>query len=177
MLALFSVNSIPAAKENPVKRKALSLVVIVLFISSQAPLVFSQQGASTDWAAVQQIKTNEDLVVKKKDGDQLKGEMIEASETSLTIDRDGKPLSIPRSDVRQVYVTSGKAQKGKWALIGAGIGAGAGTGIGAVKYSPNVDDSEVYIVGGLLIGTGVGAVSGMLFGQSRRKRVMVYDAR
>lgn len=103
--------------------------------------------------------------------------MIEASETSLTIDRDGKPLSIPRNEVRQVYVISGQAKKGKWALIGAGIGAGAGTGIGAVKYSPDSDDSEIWIGMGLLIGTGVSAVSGMLFGQSRRTRVMVFDTR
>lgn len=159
------------------KHKPLSLLVIALLISSHAPLAYSQQGASTDWAVVQQIKTNEQLFVRQKNGKEFKGEMIEASDTSLTIDRDGKPLSISRNDVRQVYVVSGKAEKGKWALIGAGIGAGAGTGIGAVKYSPNVDDSEVYIVGGLLIGTGVGAVSGMLFGQTRRKREMVYDAR
>ena len=30
---------------------------------------------------------------------------------------------------------------------------------------------------GVLIGTGVGAVSGLAFGQSRRSRVMVFDAR
>jgi len=30
---------------------------------------------------------------------------------------------------------------------------------------------------GTLIGTGVGAVSGLLFGQSRRNRDLVYDAR
>lgn len=129
-------------------------------------------------SAVQQLGTNEKLVVKRKDGKEFKGEMIEASDTALTIDRGGKPFSIPRNDVRQVYVISGKAQKGKWAaLIGAGIGAGAGTGIGAVKYSPNRDDSEIWISMGLLIGTGVGAASGMLFGQSKRKRTMVYNAR
>lgn len=110
-------------------------------------------------------------------GKESKGEMIEASDTALTIDRDGKPFSIPRSEVRQVYVISGKAEKGKWALIGAGIGAGAGTGLGALKYDPNKDDYVIYIYMGSLIGTGVGAVSGLLFGQSRRSRVMIYDAR
>jgi hypothetical protein len=54
------------------------------------------------------------------------------------------------------------------------MGAGAGAGIGAVKYSSNVDDSELWIPVGLMIGTGVGAVSGMLFGQSKRNRVMIY---
>lgn len=159
------------------KRKSLLLLLVLLLLSSHAPLAFAQTASSNDWAVVQQLKTNEKLIVRQKDGKQLKGTMIEATDTALTIDRDGKPLSITRADVRQVYVIEGKAQKGKWALIGAGIGAGAGAGIGAAKYSSNVDDSELWIPVGIMFGTGIGAVSGMLFGQSTRKRVMVYDAR
>src|SRR5215208_76353 len=125
--------------------KPLSLLLALLFLLSHAPLALSQQrGSSNDWAVVQGIRTNERLFVRQKNGKEFKGEMIEASETALTIGRDGKPLSIPRADVRQVYVTSGKAEKGKWALIGAGIGAGAGTGIGTVKYSPDRDDSQIW---------------------------------
>lgn len=159
------------------KRKTLSLLIVALLLSTNAPLAFSQSASSNDWAVVQQLKTNEDLVVKKKDGKQVKGGMIEATDSTLTIDRDGKPVAIPRADVRQVYVIEAKAQKGKWAGIGAGIGAGAGAGIGAIKYSDRVDDSELWIGVGLMIGTGAGAVAGLLLGQSRRKRVMVFDAR
>ena len=156
--------------------KAISLIVAILLICSHAPLAFSQ-GSSNDWSVVRQIRTSEELVVKRMDGKQVKGEMIEATDTALTIDRDGKPLSIPRNEVRQVYVISGKASKGKWALIGAGVGAAAGTGIGAIKYDSNKDDYGIYIYMGTIIGTGVGAVSGLLFGQTRRNRVMVYDVR
>ncbi len=158
-------------------RKLLSLLLVVLFLSSYTPLAFSQQASSNSWAVVQQIRTSADVIVKKMDGKQVKGEMIEASETSLTIDDDGKPLSIPRADVRQVYVIEGKAKKGKWAWIGTGIGAGAGAAIGAVKYSENVDDSFIYVPMGMLIGSGIGAVGGLVFGASKRQRVMVYDAR
>src|SRR6185312_12394112 len=98
----------------------------------------------SDWASVQQLKTNERLIVKQKNGKEVKGSMIEATDTTLTIDRDGKPFAIARADVRQVSVIEGTAKKGKWALIGAGIGAGAGAGIGAVKYSPDSDDSELW---------------------------------
>ena len=155
--------------------KLIPIVLVIVLLSTHAPLAFAQQSvAINNWAAVQQLKTNERLVVKQKNGKELKGLMIEATETTLTIDRDGKPFEIPRADVRRVEVIEGKAAKGKWALIGAGIGAGTGTGIGYGKYSPDSDDSEVYIVMGLLIGAGVGAASGFLFGQSRRKRVMVY---
>ena len=157
------------------KRKTLPLLLVLLLLSTHTPLAFSQQARSlSDWAAVQQIKTNERVFVRQKNGKEIKGEMIEASDTTLTIDRDGKPFSIARGDVRQVYVVSGTAQKGKWALIGAGIGAGAGAGIGAAKYSSSVDDSQIYIPNGLIIGAGSGALGGLLFGQSTRKRDLVY---
>lgn len=159
------------------KRKSLPIILVLLLVFSYSPLAFAQTASSNDWTVVQQLKTNERLIVRQMDGKQIKGTMIEATDTTLTIDRDGKPLSIARTDVRQVTVIEDKAQKGKWALIGAGVGAGAGAGIGAIKYSPDSDDSELWIPVGLMFGTGIGAVSGLLFGQSTRKRVMVYDAR
>lgn len=158
------------------KRKAMPLLLVVLLLSTHAPLAFAQQSTSiNNWSAVQQLGTNERLVVKQKNGKELKGLMIEATDTTLTIDRDGKPVGIARADVRQVHVIEGKAAKGKWALIGAGVGAGVGTGIGYGKYSPDSDDSEIYIAMGLLIGAGTGALGGLLFGQTKRKRVMVYS--
>ena len=159
------------------KIKPISLLLVALFLSSHTPLAFSQRASSNNWAVVQQIRTSEDLIVKKMDGKQIKGEMIEANETTLTIDDDGKPVSISRPDVRQVYVIEGKAKKGKWAWIGTGIGAGAGAAIGAAKYSDAVDDSFIYVPMGMLIGSGIGAVSGLVFGANKRHRVMVYDAR
>lgn len=158
------------------KHKTLPLLLVVFLLSSQTSWAVAQQtGSANSWTSVQQIGTDERLVVKRKDGKEFKGRMIEASETTLRIDRDGKPFDITRGDVRQVHVITGKAEKGKWALIGAGIGGAAGSGIGAVKYSPNVDDSEIYIGMGLLIGIGAGAVSGMLFGRGKRKRELVYS--
>ena len=158
------------------KRRTLPVLLVLLLLTSHVPLAFSQQASSNDWSVVQQIKTDAKLLVKQKNGKETKGSMIEATDTTLTLDRDGKPFSIARGDVRQVYVVSGTAQKGKWALIGAGIGAGTGAGIGYAKYSPNSDDSEIYIHMGLLIGAGSGALGGMLFGQSTRKRELVYAA-
>ncbi len=159
------------------RHKTLPVILVLLLLSSYSPLAFAQTASSNDWAVVQRLNTNEKLLVRQKNGKELKGRMIEATDTTLTIDRDGKPLSIARTDVRQVYVMEGKAQKGKWALIGAGIGAGAGAGIGAAKYSNTVDDSQIWIPVGLMFGTGIGAASGLLFGAATRKRVMVYDAR
>ena len=102
--------------------------------------------------------------------------MIEATPTTLTIDRNGKPQTIACAEIREIHVIARKAEKAKWALIGAGVGAGAGAGIGATKYSPDSDDGEIYIGMGLLLGTGIGAVSGLVFGQNRRNRELVYGA-
>lgn len=159
------------------KRKTLPLILVLLLLSSHAPLAFAQQASSNDWTVVQQIKTNEKILVKQKNGKEVKGSMIEATDTTLTIDRNGKPFGIPRADVRQVSVIEGKAQKGKWALIGAGVGAGVGAAIGRSKYSRDRDDSEMWLPIGLMFGTGAGAAGGFLFGTSTRKRVMVFDAR
>jgi len=159
------------------KHRTLPVILVLLLLSSHAPLAFSQQASSNDWTVVQQIKTNEKVLVKQKNGKEVKGLMIEATDTALTIDRDGKPFSIPRADVRQVYVIEGKAQKGKWALIGTGVGAGVGAAIGRSKYSPDRDDSEIWTTVGLLFGAGAGAAGGLLLGTTTRKRVMVFDAR
>jgi hypothetical protein len=60
-------------------------------------------------------------------------------------------------------------------LIGAGVGAAAGTGIGATKYRSDRDDYEIYIYMGALIGVGAGAVSGLIIGQSKRDRKLIYS--
>ena len=156
------------------KHKTLPLFLVLLLLSTHVPLAFSQSPSLSSWASVQQIKTNERLFVRQKNGKEIKGRMIEASDTTLTIDRDGKPFNIARGDVRQVYTVSGTAQKGKWALIGAGIGAGTGTAIGYAKYSPDSDDSSIYIPIGLIIGAGSGALGGLLFGATTRRRELVY---
>jgi len=156
--------------------KPLSLLLVFALSLTQLPVAFGQQAVSNNWSAVQQISTNAKLIVKQKNGKELRGSMIEASDNTLTIDRNGKPFAIARTDVREVSISTSKAAKGKWAAIGAGIGAGAGAGIGFTKYRSNWDDYEIYPVMGLLIGTGVGAVSGFMFGQTRRKRDLVYSA-
>jgi len=156
--------------------KPLSLLLVVTLLLTQMPMAFGQQSGSNNWSAVQQIQTNTKLIVKQKNGKEVKGLMIEANDNSLTIDRDGKPFSIARTDVGEVSISVGKAAKGKWSAIGAAIGAGAGGGIGATKYRSDRDDYGIYPVMGVILGTGIGAVAGFAFGQTRRKRELIYSA-
>jgi hypothetical protein len=173
---MFSVESFRLLKENIMSIKPLPLLLVFTLLLSQLPVAFGQQAASNEWSSVQQIKTNSKLIVKQKNGKEIRGLMIEANDTTLTIDRKGKPFSVARNEVREVSVSTGKAEKGKWSAIGAAIGAGAGAGIGATKYRSDRDDYGIYPVMGLIIGMGVGAVTGLVFGQTRRQRELVYSA-
>lgn len=157
------------------KTKLFSLLLAgMLFV---APVALVQaQGSLHDWSVVQAVATDERLIVKQKDGTTVEGRMIEASETNLTLSRGSKVINIPRDRIQQIQHSKGKAAKGKWAAIGAGVGAAAGAGIGGAKASTILDDGEIYIVAGAVIGAGAGAVGGLLFGESRRRRELIYQA-
>jgi hypothetical protein len=122
------------------------------------------------------VPADDRLIVVQKDGKKIEGKMIEATDNNLTMSRNGKVVNVARADIREIFHSKGKAAKGKWAAIGAGVGAGAGAGIGAIQYSPDRDDSEIYVAMGSLIGVGAGAVTGLLFGTSRRNRTLIYSA-
>lgn len=139
-------------------------------------IVAGQQPATGNWSAVQTLAVNERLVVRQRDGKTIKGEMIEATEQVLILDRDGKPFSIARADIYQIHRSVGKAKKAKWALIGSGVGVAVGTAIGATKYDRGTDDSEIFLTMGFVFGAGIGAVSGAIFGTTRRQRELVYQA-
>ena len=157
------------------KTKLVSISMLAALLLTPTHLVFAQ-AVSGSWAAVQGVAVNERVIVKQKDGKTIEGDMVEASETNLTISRGGKVVNISRDRIRQVEHARGKAEKGKWAAIGTGVGAAAGAGIGATKYRSDRDDYGIYPVMGAIIGAGVGAVSGLLIGASRREREVVYYA-
>src|SRR6185295_13961751 len=80
-----------------------------------APLLSVRaQGSFHDWSRVQAIRVDERLIVKQKDGKTLSGKMIEATENNLTFSRNNKVVNIPRSNVQQIEISTGKASKGKW---------------------------------------------------------------
>ncbi len=151
------------------------LIAVSLLISSVGPLAFAQQPAG-DWTAVQSLPNDSDLSVKLKSGKTLHGEFASANDHELTIFRKGKSEAIAKDTIAEIHLLKRKAEKGKYAAIGAGIGAGTGLAIGAAKNSPPVDDGEIYPVVGTILGAGIGAVGGLLFGQGKRKHEVIYRA-
>jgi hypothetical protein len=151
------------------------LLAVSLLISSLGRVAFAQQ-ASSDWSAVQSLPNDVDLSVKLKSGKSVRGEFASANDHELTIFRKGKSESIVKDTIAEIYLLKRKAEKGKYAAIGAGIGAGSGLAIGAARNSPPVDDGRIYPIAGTILGAGIGAVGGLLFGQAKRKHVLIYRA-
>jgi hypothetical protein len=157
------------------KPTILSLLLIAAVFIAHTPVASAQTSSLNDWSTVKSIAVDERLIVKKKDGKTIEGKMIEATDTNLTLSRSNKVVNISRVEIQQIHHSTGKAAKGKWALIGSGIGAGAGAGLGGIKYDSQKDDYEVYPIMGALIGIGVGAAAGVAFGASRRSRKLIYQ--
>ena len=157
------------------KPKIVSALLIIMLLSS--PLAMAQgPAASGDWGAVQALAPGEEIVVNLKDGRSGKGKLASVTDAELSLSRNSKSETFGRDRIFQIYSRKRKAEKGKYAAIGAGIGAGAGLGIGLAKNSPPVDDGEIYPIGGAILGAGIGAVGGFIFGQAKRKRVLIYQA-
>jgi hypothetical protein len=153
-----------------------SLLAIMLLFSTTVRPAFAQQPAVGNWSDVQAIAVDEELSIGLKDNKKVRGKFSSANDSELTIIRKGKQQVIPKDTIARIHHLQRKAEKGKYAAIGAGIGAGTGLGIGLAKNSPPVDDGEIYPMMGSILGAGIGAVGGLLFGQAKRKHVLIYQA-
>jgi hypothetical protein len=157
-------------------RKTILSALLAITLTC-SPLAMAQQpAASGAWIAVQALAPGDRLVVKLKDGRSVEGKLASVTDAELSLTRNNKSETFGRDRVFQIYAKKRKSEKGKFALIGAGTGAGTGLGIGAAKNSPPVDDGEIYPVMGTVLGAGIGAIGGFLFGQAKRKRVLVYQS-
>ncbi|MDQ5844572.1 MAG: hypothetical protein M3539_04680 [Acidobacteriota bacterium] len=154
------------------KTRISSLLIAAAILVAQSGVALAQ---GRGWSAVQAVPADDRLIVKQKDGKTIEGKMIEASETNLTLSRDNKVVNISRDNIAQIEHSIGKAKKGKWAAIGAGIGAGGGAAIGAGVASNYLDDGEIFIPLSTVLGAGIGAGVGAIFGASRRKRELIYS--
>ena len=158
------------------KATIVSLLLTVTLIC--APLVTAQQPvAPGDWSVVQGLPSGEEMVIRLKDGKSVKGKVTSVTSDELSLTRKHKTETVRREDISQIYHLKRKAEKGKYAAIGTGIGAGAGAGIGVAKKAPPGEYGDAFPLIGAALGAGIGALGGFLFGQAKRKRVLIYQAR
>jgi hypothetical protein len=152
------------------------LLAATLVVGTVGPTAFAQQPAPGDWTAVKSLPNDEDISIRLKTGKRVRGEFLSATDTEVTITRKGKGESFAKDSIAQIERLERKAEKGKYAAIGAAIGTGVGAGIGGAKASSTSDDGYVYTIVGVAFGAGFGALGGFIWGQAKRKHVLIYQA-
>jgi len=107
-----------------IKRSLTAFIVAASLMLSATPVALGQQPSMGDWSVVQSLSPDEQIVISLKSGKEVKGKFLDAAGSEATILRKGKDESFAKDTVAQIHHVKGKAKKGQWALIGAGIGAG-----------------------------------------------------
>ncbi|MBA7646959.1 hypothetical protein ES703_54727 [subsurface metagenome] len=141
---------------NPTSKKFISLfLALSLMMLSGNLLAKERRGAK--------------LLITKKDGQQIEGELITVKPNSLLLlNTEGKDESIDIADIRVITIVK-KSKVGKGALYGLLIGGVIGVveGIREGKDGFILSSSELVAMGGLvfgllgaLLGAGIGAVAG-----------------
>ncbi len=159
-------------------RKILAISLALTVSLALPPVTLAQEATAQtqEWSSLKMITAGSNLDVKLKDGKRVKGKLINASDTALSLHDRNKPTDLNRGDVLSVHRVSGTSAQ-KPALIGAGVGAAIGAGIGAgIHGNPDYSKPAVAAVFGAF-GAGVGALVGYLGGKSRHKRALIYQAK
>jgi len=122
-----------------------------------------------------------ELIITKKDGQQIEGELIAVKPNSLLLlNTEGKDVAVGIADIRVIRIV----KKSK-VLLGVGTGLLGGTGLGAVigaclwmvglpvmaifgeaGVESHMDDFPDFLWKGVLIGTGIGMLLGAFIGGS-----------
>jgi hypothetical protein len=168
-------------------RKKKSAVILVLAVLlALAPVTFAQvvTEAINDWAGLKTVTHGSKLEVKLKSGKKVKGNLISASDTTLSLSDGAKSKDLNRDDVLSVHEVRGMTAK-KATLIGAGVGLGAGAGLGAAIGGRSCggplagcSDERPFVTAFLaVLGIGFGAVTGFAIGKAGHKRILIYQAK
>ncbi|HWS88122.1 MAG TPA: hypothetical protein VN282_14225 [Pyrinomonadaceae bacterium] len=160
-------------------QRLIALFIALATALSYAPAAAAQvSGGGRDWSALRALAPGTKLAVNMQTGEGVEGELVNVSETALTLSRKDAPVELERGRIRKVYRVGGRSA-GKAALVGLGLGAGAGAAVGAGVAGGGTHESGEAGLPVLLFGAGgavVGAVTGLVARLSGRKREIVYEA-
>jgi hypothetical protein len=115
----------------------------------------------TDWKAFQSIPPGSRLVVHLHNREKIKGIFSEVSSDALVLTRGCRQERLDRTAINRVYRIAGR--QGRRTLIGTAVAGGIGLGVGGYLYNQGDFVPSVVPVFGL-IGAGMGALAGVLFG-------------
>lgn len=165
-----------------IRTRQFATIVILLTSFLLSPVTLAAQVATNDWSRVTSVPVGNKLSVKLKNGKKIDGTFSSATDTSLTLLVKNTSTEIKREDVSRIQQVSGTSAT-KSTLIGLGAGAGAGALLGAVGSATDDDNSFGDINDGVaagittVLGAAAGAITGFVIGITRKKRVLLYEAK
>jgi hypothetical protein len=147
---------------NPTSKKFISLFLIFSLMSISCTFLTRQRQKRLEYSKEQ--KQGDVVKIQKKDGNQIKGELIAVKQDSLLLlDAEGKDTSVDIMDIRVIWIK--KSKIGKGAIYGAlwgGLPVAASVGIISATLPGIVELSQcIIMVGGA---AGLGAFIGAVFG-------------
>lgn len=165
------------------KKSAIAIVFALMTMVARPQLAFAQLSPDPitgSWERLKTIPPGDEVVVRLRSGQTLKGRLINVSDTVLTIEQGKKTTDLSRGDTLRVYRLISKSAK-KATLIGLGVGAGIGglgSGGAAASASGSGEPGEygLAILVYAAIGAGIGALIGYITG-SAKHRELIYETK
>jgi small nuclear ribonucleoprotein (snRNP)-like protein len=163
------------------KKGAIVVVFALMALLAKPQVAFAQAQTPPapiigSWEGLKAIPPGDEVRVRLRNGQTLKGRLISVSGTNMTLSQGNITTDVTRGDALRVYRVITKSAK-KATLIGLGIGAGVGgMGAGVAVAGASGGPKEYGLVGFIFgaIGAGVGALIGYIVG-SRKHRALIYE--
>ena len=165
-----------------IRTRQFATIVILLTSFLLSPVTLVAQVGTNDWSRLNSVANGSKLSVKLKTGKKMDGTFSSVSDTALTLMVKNASTEVKRDDVRSVHQVGGTSVT-KSTLIGLGAGAGAGALLGAVGAASDDDNSFGDINDGVaagivtVMGATAGAITGFIIGMTRKKHVLLYEAK
>jgi hypothetical protein len=164
-------------------KSRLVVVWLCSILLLTSPEVLAQQAATSNqsWNVLQQTLSTGKVMVEKKNGRKVTGELKSLSDTELVIERKGKPETFSRDEVKNVWTVAPPSRMKQTVFGAAGLAGGlfAGifiaVGLGFKDCGGSCADEGTGIVAAL-IGLPVAGVFAGRWLAGSGKRMLVYSA-
>jgi hypothetical protein len=162
------------------KTGAIVIAFALMAILAKPQIAFAQVTSDPiigSWEGIKAVPPGDEVAVRLRNGQTLKGRLISVSDTALTLAQGKNTTDVSRGDALRVHRVISKSAK-RATLIGLGIGAGVGM-IGAVavaKSGGGEGDADLAALIYGTIGAGVGALTGYIVG-SRKHQALIYGTK
>jgi len=162
------------------KKSAIVVAFALVAMLAKPQIAFAQVTPNPirgSWEGIKAVPPGDEVVVRLRNGQTLKGRLINISDAALTIEQAQRTTDITRGDALRVHRVVSKSAK-RATLIGIGIGAGLGiaAAVAAAKDGPGEAEAGIAALFIGTIGAGAGALIGYIVG-SRKHRTLIYETR